>query len=167
MAHKYLNKIGIKSDNPCVFNSEDTKDRRIKLFKKQRKIYGFDERETWSMDFTLATWLYEHLKAYKHFTICDLEYHTFDIPVLCPLTQDELEFEDGYNFPNRYTKEVVETHTQRESINYMIDYLAHYLVKDRNETFDPAYSMEAEIRGFEYYQCALKIYTAVCGAMWW
>ena len=167
MAHKYLNKLGIKSDDPCVFNSENKRDKRIKRFNKQRAIYGFDERETWSMDYTLATWLYEHLKAFKHFTICNLDYHTFDIPVLYPLAQDELEFADGYNFPNRYTKEVIENHTQGESIDYMIDYLKHYLVDDKDISFDSDCQIETEMRGFEYYQGALKIFTAVCGAMWW
>ena len=54
MGHKYLKELGI-SDDMCVPNTDykDTEG-RDERFKKQRKKFGFDERETWAMDFTLA-----------------------------------------------------------------------------------------------------------------
>ena len=36
-----------------------------KKWKKQREKYGFDQRETYSMDTTFYCWLLEHLMMYK------------------------------------------------------------------------------------------------------
>lgn len=162
MAHKYLNKIGIESDNPCVFNTENTKN--IKRYKKERKKYGFDTRETWSMDFTSATWLYEHLKVFKKANICDLEYHKFNIPVLYGLAKSEIDENDPYR---RYTKEVIEEHTQGEAIDLMIRYLEQYLYEYFKKSDTSANMFDEDIKRAEYLQCAFKIYSEVICAMWW
>ena len=31
---------------------------------KQRRKYGFDERETWNLDYTFIEWVYKHCKLY-------------------------------------------------------------------------------------------------------
>ena len=82
MSHKYLNDIGIKSDDIAIFNTEAIDEDRQERFIKQRKKYGFDERETWVLDFTLAAWLYSHMKAYKKYAskTIDLTFHQFKIP---------------------------------------------------------------------------------------
>lgn len=69
----YLDKLNIK-DRPDTWNPDDE---RQKDWKKQRKKYGFDERETWSLDYTWRLWLYERLKAFKEWANIDLKYHKF------------------------------------------------------------------------------------------
>ena len=45
------------------------KDPRSKEWAKQRKKRGFDDRDTWSLDHTLAKWLAPRLKRYKEVNI--------------------------------------------------------------------------------------------------
>lgn len=165
MAHRYLNKLGIESDNDCIFNTE--RGRCKKRFKKERKKYGFDTRETWSMDFTSATWLYEHLKVYKKVAgeIVDLTCHKFNIPVLHDIPKDNLDEDIS---KRRYTIEVMQEHTQDESIDIMIEYLEKFLLKDRSiGDYDFDKFNESERRAYESLQCAFKIYAEVICSMWW
>ena len=62
------------TDRPDTWNPND---KRQKEWKKQRKKYGFDERETWSLDFSFHLWLYERLKMYKKIAPIDMTYHKF------------------------------------------------------------------------------------------
>lgn len=71
---KYLDDIGV-TDRPDTWNPKDT---RQEEWRKEREVYGFDERETWSMDYSFHLWLYERLKMYLEVTPVDLEYHHFD-----------------------------------------------------------------------------------------
>lgn len=57
---KFLEKIGV-TDTPDIWDGKREHRRR---WKKQRKKYGFDERETWSLDYTFCLWLYERVKMY-------------------------------------------------------------------------------------------------------
>lgn len=72
--HYYLDKINIK---PFFF--DNYKDRRNKQWKKERKKYGFDERETWSMNFTMIVLLYERLNMYNEINIVNTDYHKITI----------------------------------------------------------------------------------------
>ena len=155
MAHKHLNKLGIDSNNSCIFNSEDTSDKRNKLFKKQRKKYGFDERETWSLDFTLATWLYEHLCVYEEIAAVRLDYHEFDIPVL--YIETDLE-----NKKKTYTK--LEHKNQKEAMDLCIEYLGKYISSTGNDKFVP---FEEQDLMHEYYETALEIIKIILSALWW
>jgi hypothetical protein len=143
MSHKYLNKLGIKSTEYCIFNSEEKKDDRIKRFLKQRKKYGFDERETWSMDYTLACWVYSHFMWYKKHCIVDLKYHTFEIPKW-----------------NKKKKKVCKHKTikvnQLEAINLVLENLKNYISKED-------FCLE-ECNQLEY---ALKIMSVIMPTMWW
>lgn len=75
MGHKYLEELesytgdfwGIKSD------------KREPEWVEERKTYGFDSTETWSLDTAFYLWLYEHLRMYKEKAseIVDLHYHKF------------------------------------------------------------------------------------------
>ena len=63
MLGKYLKDLGILEDNtPQGWNKDDSRQER---WCKEREIYGFDEKETWSMDFTFKLWLYERLSMYN------------------------------------------------------------------------------------------------------
>lgn len=72
--HKYLDEIGV--DYNFLIEEDDS---RMERFNKQKSIFGFDERETWGLDFVFCCWLYERLKMYVDVAIkvVDLTYHKF------------------------------------------------------------------------------------------
>ena len=62
MKQKYNEKqIGIGSPEQYYWNGMKKDDRQPK-WKEQQNKYGFDERETWSLDFTFIAWIYPRLK---------------------------------------------------------------------------------------------------------
>lgn len=75
MKRKYLDDLGIK-DRHDLWNPNDN---RQSIWQEQREIYGFDERETWSLDGAFYLWLYERLKMYleRASEFVNLEYHKF------------------------------------------------------------------------------------------
>lgn len=168
--HKYLNDLGIKSTNVCIFNSGDKDESgRQRLFRLQRKKYGFDERETWSMDFTLITWLYSHLKMFLEIggKIVDLEFQKFsDVPVLVDIPEAEREYYSDTmrdkGWAEHYQKEVLAASelSLKQCIDIAIKYMEQYLVSGEGE-------YEEERRGFECAQCALKIIAIIFPALWW
>ena len=70
MAHKYLENILPKGKSPYDFECDD--EIRNQKWEKEREQYGFDERETWNLDFTFFCWLYERLKRYEEVSPVDL-----------------------------------------------------------------------------------------------
>lgn len=63
MISKYLKDIGIKEEDlPWNWCPNDD---REKEWKKQREKYGFDSRDTWSLDYTIIALIYPRLKMYK------------------------------------------------------------------------------------------------------
>lgn len=75
MKRKYLDDLGIK-DRHDLWNPNDN---RQSIWQRQRREYGFDERETWSLDGTFYLWLYERLKMYLEYAskVVDLDFHEF------------------------------------------------------------------------------------------
>ena len=59
-----------KGKSPYDFECDD--EIRNQKWKKEAEEYGFDERETWNLDFTFFCWLYERLKKYKEVSPADL-----------------------------------------------------------------------------------------------
>lgn len=74
MNRKYLDDIGV-TNRPDTWNKNDS---RQEVWKAQRELYGFDERETWNLNYTFNLWLYERLKMYKEYADIDLDYHKFE-----------------------------------------------------------------------------------------
>ena len=70
MNHKYLNDILPKGKSPYDFYYDD--EIRNQKWESERQEFGFDERETWNLDFTFFCWLYERLKKYKEVSPVDL-----------------------------------------------------------------------------------------------
>lgn len=174
MAHKYLNKLGIKSNVTCIFNTRDKEldDKKRKRWKKQRKNHEFDERETWELCYTSATWLYEHIKMFKNSTkdIINLSYHKFNIPVLYDIPNDKLDLSVccENQIANKYTKEVMEEHTQGEAIDLIIKYIEQYLLDiDHFNDYDFLEYHISETKAKEALQCAFKIYAEIINTMWW
>lgn len=75
MGHKYLEEL----ENEHSMN-DYTDDERAGQWAAEREIYGFDSRETWSLDWYFYRWLYEHLRMYQDSAseIVDLHYHKFN-----------------------------------------------------------------------------------------
>lgn len=150
MKHYYLNEIGIKSDDCCIFNTCDKKvGKNFLKFKKEKAQHTFDSRETWAMDYTSATWLYEHLCLYKDLVgkYIDLNSHTIEIPVLFKTGDGKLI-------------ERLETQTKLEAINLIICYLKEYFTMNTE-------SIDQELLQFRYLKTAFKIYAEIITALWW
>ena len=75
MKRKYLDDLGIK-DRHDLWNPNDN---RQSIWQRQRREYGFDERETWSLEGAFYLWLYERLKMYLEYAskIVNLDFHEF------------------------------------------------------------------------------------------
>ena len=70
----YLEKLGIDVQEYGT-NFCDNSDKRWKKWMKQKKKYGFDERETWCIDHVFVEWIYSHFKMYKDIAPIDLKFH--------------------------------------------------------------------------------------------
>jgi len=73
-----LEDIGLKPHQYGT-NFCDKSDKQWGKWRKQRKKNGFDERETWCMDFMFYQWLYTRLTMYKKKAkkIVDLTFYKF------------------------------------------------------------------------------------------
>ena len=106
MGHEYLQRLfKEKKDFPYPYNLEDSND--------------FDERETYSLNYTMIAWLYEHLKYLQEEASKVFDFHTFAI--------DE------------------ETLTQMECIDRMVKDCEIYL-KFGNKIFGLSKNEEEEIK---------------------
>lgn len=101
--NKYLEDLGIPLKDVGA-NFSDINDKRKKEWVRERKIYGFDERETWALDRYFIEWLYSHLKMYleRADDVIDLEFYKF-------------KFEDR-------------EYTQKEAILFIIDAYENFLL---------------------------------------
>ena len=77
--NKYLEEIGLDKGQYGLYMPKRT-DKRRKEWKIQRKEYGFDERETWNLNGTMAEWIYSHLMMFTEIggKTVDLNYNTFE-----------------------------------------------------------------------------------------
>ncbi len=78
---KLLNDLGIKDrDLPWKYSPKD--ERQVE-WRKERKEYGFDERDTWNLHTTLTMLVYERLKFYREFAPISMDTpghsHTYEI----------------------------------------------------------------------------------------
>ena len=103
MQRKYLDDLGI-TNRLDTWNPDDS---RQSQWEEQRKIYGFDERETWSLETAFYFWLYERLKMYLEYSIVDLNFHKFEYKG--------------------------KTYTQKQMIDMMIERLEEYLTDETDE----------------------------------
>lgn len=100
---KYLEDLGItRKDYDCDLLTDEN-DSRNERFKKEKEEYGFDSRETWDLDYTIAVFLYSRLKMYKEkaSNIIDLKFHI-------------IEFEE-------------KTYNQEEAIDFIIEKIGRYI----------------------------------------
>ena len=139
MGRKFLEDIGIKEEK--IKHSK----KRKKRLAKQRKKYGFDEVETWSLKNTFYRWLYERLKMYMKVAdpIVDLNFHKFEYKS--------------------------KTYTQLDLINILIGLLKDQLLAERE--YLKAKTMDEIDAIWERYDERTKeiceIWGIILPAMWW
>jgi hypothetical protein len=135
MSRKYLEEIGIKlEDTPWGWNKGDS---REKYWMEEIHEDGFDERETWDLNFTMNLLLYERLCKYKEMArgIVNLSFYTFE-----------------YN-----GKEL----TQEECIDKIFEGLRLEL------TLDPFDKKRKEQEVIDKIESVWKIYDLIKYALWW
>lgn len=118
--NKYLEDIGIKEYGTNFCNNKD--DKRQKRWAKQRKKYGFDDRETWALDQMFIEWLYSRCMMYKEISPVDMEYSK--------IKYDGLEFtqEEAINIILSCAKDFLLYHeipTKEDMIYKNMKYAAH------------------------------------------
>lgn len=93
--HHYLNNLGIPSNAITTFGTT-AKDsaRAMAKYYAQRKKYGFDVRETYALDITMAGWLYAHLQMYLAASSQRIDHSVkkYDISVLRPLPEGQRRY---------------------------------------------------------------------------
>lgn len=112
---KYLDDICV-TERPDTWNRDDGRQHQ---WEEERAVYGFDERETWSLNYSFYLWLYERLKRFVDVCSIDLDYHKFK-----------------YN-GNEYT--------QRQLINMMLERLEFSFKPEYNDFDEAQYSYVSEI----------------------
>lgn len=155
------------------------------------KKYGYPKSDLWSMDATSAIWLLEHLEMYLEIVgeFVDLNYHTFEIPILIPDEDVEKKVESKTEKPDpksedvpkqakfeykKHYKEKIVTLTQKKAIETTIKYLKFGLIKNKKnyekiKDIDVEFESTFEIEDvqMEKLQQAFKIYSIILPAMWW
>lgn len=155
------------------------------------KKYGYPKSDLWSMDATSAIWLLEHLEMYLEIVgeFVDLNYHTFEIPILIPDEDVEKKVESKtekpdpksedvpkqakFEYKKHYKEKIVEV-SQEEAIKTAIKYLKFGLMKNKKnyekmKDIDVEFESTFEIEDvqMEKLQQAFKIYSIILPAMWW
>lgn len=118
--NKFLEDIGIPREEVATNFCNDDDDPRQKRWARQRRNYGFDDRETWNLDYTYIQWLYSHLMMYKKVTNVALE-------------KDKL-----YNVCVAKDK-VIEEISMKDALDFMLEQLKKGLKKDFCEEDDPKF----------------------------
>lgn len=107
--NKYLEDLGLNINEYGVNPLSEKKDSRKRRWRKQKRDYGFDDRETWGLDYCFAEWLYSHLMMYKEMAgkIVNLNYYKFNwqgkeitqleaIDILINASRDYILVENSY-----------------------------------------------------------------------
>lgn len=136
--NKYLEDLGLRPEDYGV-NFSPKNDKRRKKWAKQKEKFGFDERETWSLDHYFAEWLYSHCKMYlkEASKVIDLE--------------SEVKYEiDGRKY------------NQKEAIERILELLESYLTGINHYK-----SIEKEAEAKEALKEASRIWSEIILDMWW
>ena len=165
-----------------------------KKIENEIKKYGYPKSELWSLDTTSAIWLLEHLEMYLKIVdeFVDLNYHTFEIPILIPdenvgskkkakvnsekkpdPKSEDVPKQAKFEYKKHYKEKIVEM-TQKEAIETAIKYLKFGLMKNK-KNYEKIKDIDVDFDSFfeiedvqmEKLQQAFKIYSIILPAMWW
>lgn len=152
--HKYLNRIGIPSNDNCIFNTTHFEPGKMKKYRRERHIYGFDSRETWCLSYTLISWIYSHVRYMKEEAgkKIDWKFHKFNIPVLTEVYGPHIP--DG---KYKYHKVSIKEYSADEIWGIISEYCVTYLKSDIS--FD-SYAEEKAM-------CAVEILSCIFPILWW
>lgn len=157
-----------KIEKTCLFNTKEKDDTgRHKRFMKQRKKYGFDERETWCLGYTSALWLYCHLKRFRDWgsviEMDDIDETSSDNYIIKIVKKDK---NGNYIYKekideNKYIK--LEKEKVKLPFGKVIDIICEYLeyfinYADDDKKSKIAYSLVKE---------AMKLYGDIIGSLCW
>jgi len=74
---KYLSDLGLKkSIIPQHWGAKN--DKRQEHWDKEKEIYGFDQRETWSLNSSFNIWLFERLSMYNEVNCINTSFHEIE-----------------------------------------------------------------------------------------
>jgi len=113
--HKYLKDAGFAREYWADTLPKD--DERRPQWKRERRTYGFDERETWSLKDDSLCWLYEHIKMFVDVFDINPNYHKFKVDGK-KMTQGQIlneilkKIEMYYNVNNCFFNENGEDYTK-------------------------------------------------------
>lgn len=118
--------------------------------RKTFKKYGCVSRETWSLDSSLAVYLYEHIKLLEDLTIADID--SADEFCLCeiPTWASYLKWSKNHNVPFETIKV-----TLREALDTVTSACLDYLRNDENED------------NLEHFQYGLHVLAECVYMIWW
>ena len=135
--NKFLEDIGLKPYEYGVNWIVDNEKEQLKIWKKQRKKYGFDDRETYELHDIYAEWLYSHLMMYKKAATeigkIDLTHHIF-------------EFEG-------------KTYTQFDAIYHILKWTKYFL-KNHNDA-------DKSDKALDKLQKATRLWSELLPYAWW
>ena len=140
--NKYLEDIGLRQDKYGTNFISNKLDKRHRRWKKQRKEYGFDDRETWCLDNMFAQWLYSHLMMYKEKAseVVDLEYRVFHWK--------------GKNI------------TQLDAIDIIINASKDYLLVE-SKYIDNTISYQEREKIYDNFSDVMTLWGVILPCMWW
>ena len=170
--YKDLRKFNKKQINKTLLFNTKEKDKtgRHEMFMKQRKKYGFDERETWALNYTSILWLYTHLKRYRKWggavEMDDPEWaFTYVINLIKKDENGNYLYKEVKN--TYLDKEIKELEFERELVelpygkivDVICEYFEYYINHgDDTDHEDLAYSLVQE---------GIKLYGEIFGSLWW
>lgn len=142
--NKYLEDLGLKIEDygsNYIYKEKEGTNRR-KLFEQERKDYGFDERETWSLDYYFAEWLYSRLMMYKEVAsnVVNLKYH-------------KIEWK---------SKEI----TQLEAIDILINVSKDYILSE-NDYIKDTIPLEEVNKIYNTFYESMELWGKILRYMWW
>lgn len=144
--YKYLTDLGVKPDEQYLNWLDDLKnDSRSEKWKKQREIYGIDERETWSWSSDYMDYCYIHLKMFNEVNCVNLNYHTIVF--------------GGKEY------------TVQETIDQILCWFEYTYYPERDYIFDSSRSNEENVAAMKTYEKGLEdtlmLLAKIMPYLWW
>lgn len=174
--YRYLDEVlPLDVDQTCVYNTKD-KGHDYKKWRRERKLYGFDERETWALSFTSAVWLYSHLRRFKDLTDCEMysdDAHQYNVNIIKVDKEARLCYtvcEEDIKYCDKIVKRkfikfdyIKLQLSYGEIIDLILAYLKEYIATEENIDASEEKIAVCNALGAE----AFKLYGIILPSLWW